>query len=36
LLEAVARERLVNAQHAGKCIGGAVVISKLWGLAIAL
>jgi hypothetical protein len=36
LLEAVARERLVKTQWAGKAYGGAVVIGELWRLAVAL
>jgi hypothetical protein len=36
LLEAVARERLVNSLHAGKCIADTVVICELWRLAVAL
>jgi hypothetical protein len=36
LLEAVARERLVKTQKAGKDLAGAVVISEVWRLAVAL
>jgi hypothetical protein len=36
LLEAVARERLVKRQQAGKGLVGAVVICKLWRLELAL
>jgi hypothetical protein len=36
LLEAVAKERLVKIQQAGKGLAGAVVICELWRLAIAL
>jgi hypothetical protein len=36
LLEAVARERLMKTQHAGKSLAGAVVIYKVWKLGIAL
>jgi hypothetical protein len=36
LLEAVARERLVKTQQAGKCLVCAVVIDELWRLAMAL
>jgi hypothetical protein len=36
MLKAVARERLVKAQQAGKGIVGAVVICELWKSAIAL
>jgi hypothetical protein len=36
LLEAVARERLVKTQQAGKGLAGAVVICELWRLAVAL
>jgi hypothetical protein len=36
MFEAVARERLVKIQQAGKDIGGAVVICKLWRLAVVL
>jgi hypothetical protein len=36
LLEAVARERLVKTQQAGKGFAGAAVICKLWRLAVAL
>jgi hypothetical protein len=36
LLEAVAREWLVKTQWAGKGFAGAVVISELWRLAVAL
>jgi hypothetical protein len=36
LLEAVARERLVKAQQAGKSLAVAVVICELWRLALAL
>jgi hypothetical protein len=35
LLEAVARERLVKTQQAGKGLAGAVVICELWRLATA-
>jgi hypothetical protein len=36
LLEAVARERLVKTQQAGKELVGAVVICELWRLDMAL
>jgi hypothetical protein len=36
LLEAVTRERLVKTQQAGKGLESAVVICKLWRLAVAL
>jgi hypothetical protein len=36
LLEAVARERLVKAQQAGKGLVAAVVICGLWRLTVAL
>jgi hypothetical protein len=36
LLEAVTRERLVKRQQAGKDLEGAVVICKVWRLAVAL
>jgi hypothetical protein len=36
LLEAVARERLVKTQQAGKSLAGTVVICELWRLAVAL
>jgi hypothetical protein len=36
LLEAVARERLVKTQQAGKGLAGAVLICELWRLDIAL
>jgi hypothetical protein len=36
LLEAVARERLVKTQQAGKSLSDAVVIFELWILAVAL
>jgi hypothetical protein len=36
LLEAVARERLVKTQQAGKGSAGVVVISKVWRLAVNL
>jgi hypothetical protein len=36
LLEAVARERLLEAQQAGKDLAGAVVICEVWRSAIAL
>jgi hypothetical protein len=36
LLEAVARERLVKTKRAGKGLAGAVVISELWRLVVAL
>jgi hypothetical protein len=36
LLEAVASERLVKTEEAGKCLTGTMVISKLWRLAAAL
>jgi hypothetical protein len=36
LLEAVARERLVKTQQAGKVLACAAVICKLWTLAMAL
>jgi hypothetical protein len=32
--EAVARERLLKTQQAGKCLAGAVVICELWRLAV--
>jgi hypothetical protein len=35
MLEAVAKERLVKAQRAGKVLAGAVVICELWRLAVA-
>jgi hypothetical protein len=35
-IEAVARESLVKTQQAGKGLAGAVVISELWRLAVAL
>jgi hypothetical protein len=34
-LEAVARERLVKIQEAGKSLAGAVVICEVWKSAIA-
>jgi hypothetical protein len=36
LLEAVARERLMQTQQAGKGLAGSVVICELWRLAVAL
>jgi hypothetical protein len=30
LLEAIDKEWLVKTQQAGKCLGGAVVICKVW------
>jgi hypothetical protein len=36
LLETVARKRLIKTQHAGKDLAGAVVICKVWRLAMAL
>jgi hypothetical protein len=36
LLEAVTRERRVKTQEAGKGLAGAVVICKVWRLAVAL
>jgi hypothetical protein len=36
LLEAVARERLVMTQQAGRGLEGSVVICELWRLAVAL
>jgi hypothetical protein len=36
LLEAVARERLMKPQQAGKDSTGTVVICELWSLAVAL
>jgi hypothetical protein len=36
LLDAVARERLVKTQQAGKGLAGAVVICELWRLTLAL
>jgi hypothetical protein len=36
LLEAAARGRLVKIQQAVKCVAGALVICKLWRLAVAL
>jgi hypothetical protein len=36
LLDAIAREWLVNIQQAGKSLMGAVVICELWRLAVAL
>jgi hypothetical protein len=36
LLEAVARERLVNIQQAGKGLVDAVVICELWRSAVAV
>jgi hypothetical protein len=36
LLEAVAKERLVKTQQAGKGLAGAMVICEVWRLAIAL
>jgi hypothetical protein len=36
LLEAVAKECLVKTQQAGKGLAGAVVICKVWRLAVAL
>jgi hypothetical protein len=36
LLEAVTRERMVKTQQAGKGLAGAVVICKVWKIAIAL
>jgi hypothetical protein len=36
LLESVVRKRLVKTQRVGKDLAGAVVIFKLWRLAVAL
>jgi hypothetical protein len=36
LLDAVARERLVKIQQAGKDLGAAGVICEMWRLAVAL
>jgi hypothetical protein len=36
LLEGVTRERVVKTQQGGKVLAGAVVICKVWGLAVAL
>jgi hypothetical protein len=36
LLKAVARERMIKSQQAGKGMAGAVVIFKVWRFAIAL
>jgi hypothetical protein len=36
LLEAVARERLVKTQQAGKSLVGAVVICELWRLVVVM
>jgi hypothetical protein len=36
LLEAVAREGLVNTQQAGKGLVSTVIISELWRLVVAL
>jgi hypothetical protein len=36
LVEAVARERLVKMQQAGKILADAVVICELWRLAVTL
>jgi hypothetical protein len=36
LLEAVARERLVETKQAGKGLEGAVVIYELWRIAVVL
>jgi hypothetical protein len=36
LIEAVARERLVKTTQAGRGLAGAVVISEMWRLAVAL
>jgi hypothetical protein len=36
LSEAVARERLLKTQQAGKSLAGAVVIRELWRLAVTL
>jgi hypothetical protein len=36
LLEAVTRKRLVKTQQAGKGLAGAVVICKVWRLAMTL
>jgi hypothetical protein len=36
ILEAVARERLVKTWQTGKMLSGAVVVCKLWRLAVAL
>jgi hypothetical protein len=36
LLKAVARERLVKAQQAGKDLASAVVICEFWRLAVSL
>jgi hypothetical protein len=36
LFEAVAKERMVKTEQAGKSLAGAVVICELWRLAVAL
>jgi hypothetical protein len=36
LLEAIAKERLLKTQQAGKGLARAVVLSRLWRLAVAL
>jgi hypothetical protein len=36
LLEAIARERLMKTQQAGRSIAGAVVICELWRLVVVL
>jgi hypothetical protein len=36
MLEAIARERLVKIQQAGKGLAGVVVICELWTSAVAL
>jgi hypothetical protein len=36
MLKAIATERLVKPQQAGKGLAGAVVICELWRLAVAL
>jgi hypothetical protein len=36
LLQAIARERLVKTQQAGKGLAGAVAIFELWRLAVVL
>jgi hypothetical protein len=36
LVEAIARERLMKTQQAGKCLAGTVVICEMWRFAVAL
>jgi hypothetical protein len=36
MLKAVARERLMKTQQAGKSLAGAMVICELWGIALTL